>query len=145
MPVKRKKVGSTHCETGGTIYTLGMQLSKINYVEIILISGDPSDKKHHDQVHSVLIEKLKMPQWKTEIVVGQFPVGYVICVKPGDQGSHWNKDKEVLSIVDKDLGFSEVGIRWPEYICILPTKSLIELAFQVMRKKCNAVLKNLNQ
>ena len=111
MPVKRKKVGSTHCETGGTIYTLGMQLSKINYVEIILISGDPSDKKHHDQVHSVLIEKLKMPQWKTEIVVGQFPVGYVICVKPGDHGSLWNKVKEVLSVVDKDLGLSEVGIK----------------------------------
>ena len=114
----QKKIG----ETCGTIfYTL----------------GDPSDEKHH--------EKLKMPPWKTERVVGQFHAGYVICVKPGDQGSHWNKDKEVLSIVDKDLGFSEVGIRWPEYICILPTKSLIELAFQVMRKKCNAALKNLNQ
>jgi len=94
----QKKIGPTHCETCGTIYTL----------------GDPSDEKHHDQVHSGLIEKLKMPQWKTERVVGQFPVGYVICVKPGDHGSHWNKVKEVLSVVDKDLGFSEVGIRWPE-------------------------------
>ena len=83
----QKKIG----ETCGTIfYTL----------------GDPSDEKHH--------EKLKMPPWKTERVVGQFHAGYVICVKPGDHESHWNKVKEVLSVVDKDLGFLDVGIRWPE-------------------------------
>ena len=84
---------------------------KLIYVEIVCVLGDLSDEKYHVQVHSVLIEKLKMPQWKTERVVSQFPVGYVICVKPGDHGSLWNKVKEVLSVVDKDLGLSEVGIK----------------------------------
>ena len=40
--------------------------------------------------------------------------GRVLCVKPGDHLSHWKKVEEVLSVVDSDLGFSEVGIRWPE-------------------------------
>ena len=38
----------------------------------------------------------------------------MICVKPGDNPSHWRKAEEVLSVVDSDLGFSEVGIRWPD-------------------------------
>ena len=99
---------------------------KLIYVEIVCVLGDLSDEKYHVQVHSVLIEKLKMPQWKTERVVGQFPVGYVICVKPGDHGSLWNKVKEG-GTVSCGQGFGPFGsgnqIRWPEYICILPTKS----------------------
>ena len=46
--------------------------------------------------------------------MGQFPNGSVLCVRPGDHSSHWRKVEEVLSIVDRDLGFSEVGIRWPD-------------------------------
>ena len=60
------------------------------------------------------LEKLKLPGWKNERVVGHFPSGRVLCVKPGDHASHWKKVEEVLSVVDTDLGFSEVGIRWPD-------------------------------
>ena len=38
----------------------------------------------------------------------------MLCVKPGDHATHWRKVDEVLSVVDSDLGFSEVGIRWPD-------------------------------
>lgn len=38
----------------------------------------------------------------------------MLCVKPGDHATHWRKVDEVLSVVDRDLGFSEVGIRWPD-------------------------------
>ena len=60
------------------------------------------------------LAKLKLPGWKNERVVGHFPSGRVLCVKPGDHASHWRKVEEVLSVVDTDLGFSEVGIRWPD-------------------------------
>ena len=43
-----------------------------------------------------------------------FPSGRVLCVKPGDHATHWRKVEEVLAVVDADLGFSEVGIRWPD-------------------------------
>ena len=60
------------------------------------------------------LEKLKLPGWKNERAVGHFPSGRVLCVKPGDHATHWRKVEEVLSVVDTDLGFSEVGIRWPD-------------------------------
>eukprot|EP00092_Neocalanus_flemingeri_P089456 GFUD01113206.1.p1 GENE.GFUD01113206.1~~GFUD01113206.1.p1 ORF type:complete len:736 (+),score=212.28 GFUD01113206.1:43-2208(+) len=94
----QKEIGPTLCLTCGTVYTV----------------GDPEDEGHHEQLHSGLLDKLKLPVWKTERVVGQFPAGRVLCVRPGDHGSHWKKVEEALSVVDRDLGFSEVGIRWPE-------------------------------
>ena len=57
---------------------------------------------------------MKLPGWKNERAVGHFPSGRVLCVKPGDHATHWRKVEEVLSVVDTDLGFSEVGIRWPD-------------------------------
>jgi len=72
------------------------------------------DEGQHSQVHSGLLDKLRMPPWKTERVVGQFAAGRVLCVRPGDHVSHWKKVEEALSVVDRDLGFSEVGIRWPD-------------------------------
>lgn len=94
----QKEFGPTHCGVCGTVYTV----------------GDPEDELYHSSQHSGLMEKLRYPVWKTERVVGQFPNGSVLCVRPGDHSSHWRKVEEVLSIVDRDLGFSEVGIRWPD-------------------------------
>jgi N-acetyltransferase len=48
-------------------------------------------------------------------VVGQFPEGgRVLCVRPGDDPRWWRKVEEALGVVDRDLGFSEVGIRAPD-------------------------------
>jgi len=94
----QKEIGPIVCRTCGSVYTV----------------GDPEDEAQHDQVHSGLMEKLKMPIWKTERIVGQFAAGRVVCVRPGDHSSHWKKVEEALTVVDRDLGFSEVGIRWPD-------------------------------
>jgi len=94
----QREFGPTLCQTCGSVYTV----------------GDPVDEGQHQQVHSGLMEKLKMPSWKTERVVGQFAAGRVLCVRPGDHSSHWKKVEEALTVVDRDLGFSEVGIRWPD-------------------------------
>merc|ERR1712025_1457166 len=94
----QKEIGPIVCPTCGSVYTV----------------GDPEDEAQHDQVHSGLMEKLKMPIWKTERIVGQFAAGRVVCVRPGDHSSHWKKVEEALTVVDRDLGFSEVGIRWPD-------------------------------
>jgi len=37
-----------------------------------------------------------------------------VCVRPGDDPRWWRKVEEVLGVVDRDLGFSEVGIRHPD-------------------------------
>jgi len=94
----QKTIGATLCPTCGSVYTV----------------GDPQDEKQHSLQHSVLMDKLKLTGWKTERVVGQFTGGRVLCVKPGDHPMHWKKVEEVLAVVDSDLGFSEVGIRWPD-------------------------------
>ena len=94
----QKEFGPTLCQTCGSVYTV----------------GDPVDEGQHHQVHSGVMDKLKMPTWKTERVVGQFAAGRVLCVRPGDHSSHWKKVEEALTVVDRDLGFSEVGIRWPD-------------------------------
>lgn len=60
-------------------------------------------------IFSGRLDKLKLTGWKLERTVGHFPSGRVLCVKPGDHASHWKKVEEVLSIVDEDLGFSEVN------------------------------------
>lgn len=94
----QKEIGPTLCLTCGTVYTV----------------GDPEDEGHHAQLHSGMMDKLKFSGWKIERVVGQFAAGRVVCVRPGDHISHWKKVEEALSVVDRDLGFSEVGIRWPD-------------------------------
>merc|ERR1711874_573223 len=94
----QKVIGATLCLTCGTVYTV----------------GDPQDELQHNNIHSGMLDKLKYPVWKHERVVGEFPHGRVVMVKPGDAKHMWKKVEEVLSIVDHDLGFSEVGIRAPD-------------------------------
>ena len=111
----QKRMGAVQCVTCGGVYS----------------AGDPEEEAAHTRLHQGLshhcdfsfdstvyfsgrLEKLKLPGWKNERAVGHFPSGRVLCVKPGDHATHWRKVDEVLSVVDSDLGFSEVGIRWPD-------------------------------
>jgi len=94
----QKVIGPVQCGTCGSVYSV----------------GDPQEEASHQRIHAGRLEKLKLLGWKNERAVGHFPTGRVLCVKPGDHLSHWKKVEEVLSVVDSDLGFSEVGIRWPE-------------------------------
>lgn len=91
----QKVIGATLCLTCGTVYSV----------------GDPTDELQHNNIHSGMLEKLNYGGWKHERAVGEFPCGRVIMVQPEDPIYMWRKVEDVLSIVDKDLGFSEVGIR----------------------------------
>ena len=94
----QKVLGPVQCGTCGAVYTV----------------GDPQEEEGHNRIHQLRLDTLKFPGWKTERKVGDFPAGRVICIKPGDHSTHWRKVEELLTVVDHDLGFSEVGIRWPD-------------------------------
>jgi len=94
----QKVMGPVQCQTCGAVYSV----------------GDPQEEEAHHRIHRGRLDTLKFPGWKIERKVGDFPAGRVICIKPGDHSAHWNKVTEILSVVDTDLGFSEVGIRWPD-------------------------------
>ena len=87
-------IGPVQCGTCGSVYSV----------------GDPVEEESHQRIHQSRLDKLRFPGWKLERVVREFPAGRVVCVKPGDHSSHWRKVEEVLSVVDSDLGFSEVII-----------------------------------
>ena len=108
------KLGAVVCPTCGGVYRLVVCLYT-TYLQFTVFSlGDPEDEAQHAALHSGLLAKLKLPGWKTERVVGEFPAGRVICVRPDDHQNHWRKAEEVLAVADQELGFSEVGIRWPD-------------------------------
>ena len=64
----QKEVGATVCSTCGTVYTI----------------GDPGDEAAHAAQHSGLLERLRLVGWARERLVGQFPGGRVLQVRPGD-------------------------------------------------------------
>jgi len=90
--------GPTLCLTCGTVYTI----------------GDAEDESSHERVHNDVEERLRFPGWKNERNCGAFPSGRIVMVQPGDPRHMWKKVEEVLTVVDRDLGFSEVGIRYPD-------------------------------
>lgn len=54
--------------------------------------------------------------WKKERVVRRFnSEGYIISINHSDPSYCWKKVETVLEkVVDHELGFSEIGIRYPE-------------------------------
>lgn len=95
----QKELGATLCQTCGSVYS----------------KGDPQDEAMHNIQHTGLLERLKHQGWTKERVVATYPEGgRVISIRPGDDARWWKKAEDVLGIVDRDLGFSEVGIRAPD-------------------------------
>merc|ERR1719312_728035 len=95
----QKELGATLCQTCGSVYS----------------KGDPQDEAMHNIQHTGLLERLKHQGWAKERVVATYPEGgRVISIRPGDDARWWKKAEDVLGIVDRDLGFSEVGIRAPD-------------------------------
>jgi len=95
----QKELGATLCQTCGSVYS----------------KGDPQDEAMHNLQHTGLLERLKHQGWAKERVVATYPEGgRVISIRPGDDARWWKKAEDVLGIVDRDLGFSEVGIRAPD-------------------------------
>lgn len=90
--------GPTLCLTCGTVYTI----------------GDAVDEASHEQQHNGVVERLKFPGWRNERNCGEEESGRMLMVQPGDPRHMWKKVEDALSVVDRDLGFSEVGIRHPD-------------------------------
>eukprot|EP00088_Acartia_fossae_P065328 TRINITY_DN8055_c0_g2_i1.p1 TRINITY_DN8055_c0_g2~~TRINITY_DN8055_c0_g2_i1.p1 ORF type:complete len:769 (-),score=169.71 TRINITY_DN8055_c0_g2_i1:433-2739(-) len=100
--------GPTQCLTCGAIYN----------------KGNPEDESSHEKAHNQVNEKLKYLGWRKEKKCMDDLDGKVVQVQPGDLKFMWKKVDDVLSVVDKDLGFAEPGkIRNPGeskvymYIC----------------------------
>ncbi|KAJ4428929.1 hypothetical protein ANN_25925 [Periplaneta americana] len=89
----QKRFGVTQCKECGIVYHI----------------GDPQDEmshqKYHDQVNSVTYSA-----WKQERVVAHYGLERVILVKPTDSKSWLNKVKDVLEMVDKELGYADTGL-----------------------------------
>lgn len=90
--------GPTLCLTCGTVYT----------------KGDAVDEASHEKQHNGVVERLKFSGWRSERNCGEEEFGRILMVQPGDPHYMWKKVEDALSVVDRDLGFSEVGIRQPD-------------------------------
>ncbi len=66
------------------------------------------DEEQHQVHHSLALQGVKFQGWKNERVLGEFPMddARIIVVKPNDHQSHWSKVREVLQVVDKQLGIN---------------------------------------
>jgi len=91
--------GPTQCRTCGAVYT----------------KGNVEDESSHNKTHNAMNEKLKFIGWKKERKCFEDLDGRIVIVQPGDARHMWSKVNDVISVIDKDLGFSEPGkIRNPE-------------------------------
>jgi len=69
--------------------------------------GNKKDEEEHKKNHSIAQKGIHFSGWKTENIVGnEFTAenSRIIVVQSNDQSSHWAKVKDVLQVVDKQLG-----------------------------------------
>lgn len=91
--------GPTQCLTCGAVY----------------VKGNPDDESSHDKTHNQVNDKLKFMGWRNERKCFEDLDGKILIVQPGDPKFMWKKVDDVLSVVDKDLGFADPGkIRNPD-------------------------------
>ncbi|GBN90797.1 N-acetyltransferase ESCO1, partial [Araneus ventricosus] len=90
----QKEIGAKICKTCGMIYTIGQE----------------EDEKLHAGYHQSYLINLKFSGWKKECVIGNYMDGRVIQVKDTDEHFGTKKIKDILFIVNRDLGFSTAGL-----------------------------------
>jgi len=79
--------------------------------------GNKKDEEEHKKNHYVAQKGIHFPGWKTENIVGnKFTAenSRIIVVQSKDQASHWAKVKDVLQVVDKQLGICSGDISTSE-------------------------------
>ncbi|KAJ8676694.1 hypothetical protein QAD02_012481 [Eretmocerus hayati] len=91
----QKLFGATQCNECGIVYHI----------------GDPDDENAHLNYHNSF-KILKFQGWKNERVVYRDPYtsSRIILVEPKDSNLYWKKVTEVLEIVDRDLGLSDMKL-----------------------------------
>ncbi|OXU22225.1 hypothetical protein TSAR_007102 [Trichomalopsis sarcophagae] len=91
----QKMFGATQCNECGIIYHI----------------GDPDDENAHLNYHNSF-KILKFQGWKNERVVfaDAYSSSRIILVEPKDSNLYWKKVTEVLEVVDRDLGLSDMKL-----------------------------------
>ncbi|KAL7645612.1 UNVERIFIED_CONTAM: hypothetical protein RMT77_003998 [Armadillidium vulgare] len=93
----QKKFGHVFCQECGVLYEV----------------GDPEDENYHLSVHFKIYTNLKFTNWKNErqVTILDELGGRILKVASNDHNQWWKKVKDVLKIVDEELGFSEKSLR----------------------------------
>ncbi|KAB7501269.1 N-acetyltransferase ESCO2 [Armadillidium nasatum] len=93
----QKKFGHVFCQECGVLYEV----------------GDPEDENYHLSVHYKIFSNLKFNNWKNErqVTILDELGGRILKVASDDHNQWWKKVKDVLKIVDEELGFSENCLR----------------------------------
>ncbi|XP_055935190.1 N-acetyltransferase ESCO2-like [Argiope bruennichi] len=99
----QKEIGAKICKTCGMIYTIGQE----------------EDEKLHAGYHQTYLINLKFLGWKKERVVGNYMDGRIIQVKDTDENFSTKKIKDILFIVNRDLGFSAAELPVRSNVMIL--------------------------
>ncbi|XP_066998645.2 N-acetyltransferase ESCO2 [Anabrus simplex] len=90
----QKRFGATQCKECGIVYN----------------SGDAEDEISHYNLHNN-IQSLKFTGWTEEHVVYTYSDGRVIIIQPNDSKRKLNKMKEVLDVVDRELGIVDPDLK----------------------------------
>ncbi|PNF17554.1 hypothetical protein B7P43_G15557, partial [Cryptotermes secundus] len=89
----QKKFGATQCKECCIVYQI----------------GDPDDEMSHQKYHNSGHD-LKYTPCKQERVVAYYGTERVILIKPSDSKPWLNKMKNVLNVVDKELGYVDAEL-----------------------------------
>ncbi|XP_011637013.1 N-acetyltransferase ESCO2 isoform X4 [Pogonomyrmex barbatus] len=91
----QKHFGATQCQECNVVYQL----------------GNPEDENAHLNYHNS-IRILKFQGWKNERVISEDPFtsSRIILIEPHDPKQHWKKVLEILTVVDRDLGLTDMNI-----------------------------------
>ncbi|XP_062939226.1 N-acetyltransferase ESCO2 [Cynocephalus volans] len=93
----QKHFGAIVCRSCGMIYT----------------ASSPEDEMRHVQYHHRFVEGIKYAGWKKERVVAEFWDGKIVLVLPCDPSYAIRKVEDVQELVDNELGFQQVVLRYP--------------------------------
>ncbi|XP_074572086.1 protein CHROMOSOME TRANSMISSION FIDELITY 7-like [Curcuma longa] len=102
---KKRSYAQYHLELGQSDFLL----RSCSVCGMMYAPGDESDEKLHRDFHKKYYEGIRFKGWRDERVVST-PSGdncRILLVLDGDSPSHKRKVKEVLTIVEKELGFSD--------------------------------------
>ncbi|KAG6536507.1 hypothetical protein ZIOFF_001565 [Zingiber officinale] len=103
---KKRSYAQCHLELGQSDFLL----RSCFVCGMMYAPGDESDEKLHGDFHMKYYEGIRFKGWRDERVVSTPSGGNcrILLVLDGDSPSHKRKVKEVLTIMEKELGFQIV-------------------------------------
>ncbi|WOL09274.1 protein CHROMOSOME TRANSMISSION FIDELITY 7 [Canna indica] len=100
---KKRSYAQYHLELGQSDFLL----HSCSVCGMMYCCGDEGDEKMHKAFHKNYYEGIQFKGWRDERVVLTLDGDRVLLVADGDPPAHKRKVKEVLNIIEKELGFSE--------------------------------------